>query len=161
MKKQNKTTVRGNADTQTTNAKGHATPLTCAYDRWVELLKSDTATDAEIEEAHAEFLATPEDLPTTDNLAYPLVEALERAVCQLAPTDAWYPEIVIDDDTFFAFPKVVDIEEIAFLYTLEWRYEEFPNAEDLIFDALRRSAATLGYVWSNGAQEFVKETCNG
>lgn len=66
------------------------------------------------------------------------------------------PEIVIADDTFQMLPKVVDIRDLTELHLLDWCYPAFPNAEELIFDALERSAYALGYVWSNEMRTFVE-----
>jgi len=143
--------------TPTLNAKGESTPLLRAYDRWIALLKDETATDAAIAAAKAAFLAAPLDLPTTDNLAFPLVEALERQDCLLAPQDPWYPEIVVDG-VLQPLHRVVDIDDLTYLRLLEWSYGRFPHVQELIYDALERSAAALGYLWSEPDGRFVVRT---
>lgn len=98
----------------------------------------------------------------THNYAYPIVEAVERFICALEPDEDWNGTFLVEGDggepCRQRLPREVGIDDIEYLYMLEWdtAAEEFANYDQLICDALERSACELGYEWSNEYQRFVR-----
>lgn len=84
----------------------------------------------------------------TYNYAYPIIEAMNRRDGSLEPWEQWSGYFSLDGEPFMLFDRV-DIEDITFLYLLNWD----ENAE-LILDGLDRSAYALGYEWRNDTQSF-------
>ena len=96
------------------------------------------------------------------NYAYPIVEAVERFICALEPDEDWNGTFLVEEDggkpCRQRLPREVGIDDIEYLYLLEWDSSAgaFVNYDQLICDALERSAWELGFEWSNESQKFVR-----